>query len=246
MKSLLTFFFAALLCAHALPLAAGERVEVSVTAAYIEMHTGPGRGYPVFHVVERGEVVEVLKRRTDWFKIRTRKGQQGWVDRNQMEQTLDTDGEVFIAPEAGFADYTRRRWELGVMGGEYAGANSLSVFGGYRMTANLGLELRLNEITGSFSDSTLVTLNIVHQFFPRWRATPYFVLGAGAIQTRPSATIVATEDRMDNTLNAGLGARMYITRRFLARFEYRSHVILTSRDDNEDADQWEIGFSVFF
>lgn len=219
---------------------------MAVDAPFIEMHTGPGRGYPVFHVVERSEVIDVLKKRTDWFKVETRKGQQGWVLRGQMENTRTASGEAFIAPEPEFGDYSSRRWELGFMGGDYAGANSLSVVGGLRMTANLSTELRLNQVTGSFSDSTLLTLNVVHQFFPRWRATPYFSLGAGIIQTRPAATIVATEDRTDSALNAGIGARMYITRRFVARAEYRSHIVLTSRDDNEEADQWEIGFSVFF
>ena len=246
MKPLFTLLITTLLLGDALPASAEETTEASVAAPYIEMHTGPGRGYPVFHVVEKNELVEVLKRRTDWFKVETVKGQQGWVSRTQMEHTINANGEAFIAPEPAFSDYSSRRWELGVMGGEYDGANSLTLLGGYRMTANLSLEVRVNEITGSFSDSTLLSFNVAHQFFPEWRATPYFSLGAGIIQTRPSATIVATEDRTDNTLNAGIGVRVYMTRRFLARIEYRSHVVLTSRDTNEDADQWEIGFSVFF
>jgi opacity protein-like surface antigen len=220
--------------------------QVSVDAPYIEMHTGPGRGYPVFNVLERNEVARVLKRRTDWFKIETKKGQRGWVSRAQMEHTLDASGEPFVTPEPEFGDYATRRWELGVTVGEYEGADSLSLIGGLRLTANLSTELNLTQITGSFSDSKLLSLNIVHQLFPNWRATPYFLLGAGVIRTEPSATIVSTEDRTDNTLQAGLGARIYITRRFLARIEYRSHVILTSRDENEEANEWKVGFSVFF
>ncbi len=246
MKPFFTVLITTLLLGNAQLACAKDTAKVSVTAPYIEMHTGPGRGYPVFHVVEKNEMVEVLKRRTDWFKVETIKGQQGWVSRAQMEHTINANGGAFTAPEPAFSDYSSRRWELGVMGGDYDGANSLTLLGGYRMTANLSVEVRVNEITGSFSDSTVLSLNVLHQFFPQWRATPYFSLGAGVIQTRPSATIVATEDRTDNTLNAGIGARIYMTRRFLARIEYSSHVVLTSRDTNEDADQWEIGFSVFF
>jgi hypothetical protein len=176
----------------------------------------------------------------------TAKGQTGWVSRQQMEQTLSASGKPFVQAEPAFNDYASRRWELGVAGGEYEGANALSLTGGFRATANLSAELSFSQITGSFSDSQLVSINVVHQFFPEWRATPYFSLGAGVIRTEPSATIVATEDRTDNTLNAAIGARIYITRRFLARLEYRSHVLLTSRDENEEAKQWQIGFSVFF
>jgi hypothetical protein len=229
-----------------LPARAANTPKVTVDAPYIEMHTGPGRGYPVFHVIERHEITEVLKRRTDWFEVRTPRGKTGWVSRRQMEQTLNARGEPFIAAEPDFDNYASRRWELGVAGGDYEGADSLSVIGGLRMTANLSAELILSQVTGNFSDSQLLTVNVVHQFFPEWRATPYFSLGAGVIRTEPSATIVATEDRTDNTLNAAIGARIYITRRFLARLEYRSHVVLTSRDENEEAKQWQIGFSVFF
>ncbi len=62
--------------------------QVQVAEPYLELSTGPGRGYPVFHVVDRGELVEVLKRKTDWFKVRTGKGKEGWVRREDMELTL--------------------------------------------------------------------------------------------------------------------------------------------------------------
>ena len=45
--------------------AADEYRVVSVADPYLELRTGPGRGYPVFHVVDRGETVEIMKRRTD-------------------------------------------------------------------------------------------------------------------------------------------------------------------------------------
>ena len=52
-----------------------EFYKVVVAEAYMKMHTGAGRGYPVFHVVSRGDEVEVIKRRTDWFLVRTSRGQ---------------------------------------------------------------------------------------------------------------------------------------------------------------------------
>ena len=62
--------------------------KILIADPYIELHTGPGRGYPVFHVVERGREVEIVKRRTDWFQIRTERGIEGWVPREQMIATL--------------------------------------------------------------------------------------------------------------------------------------------------------------
>ena len=45
-------------------------LELVVTRPYLEMHTGPGRGFPVFYVVGRGEIVTVLYSRTDWYRVR--------------------------------------------------------------------------------------------------------------------------------------------------------------------------------
>ena len=40
---------------------ADELAEVKVADPYLEMRTGPGEGYPIFHVVDRDEFVEVIK-----------------------------------------------------------------------------------------------------------------------------------------------------------------------------------------
>ena len=45
------------------------------------MRTGPGRGYPIFHVIDRGESVDIIMQRTDWYQVRAENGKEGWVDR---------------------------------------------------------------------------------------------------------------------------------------------------------------------
>ena len=50
--------------------AAGEYRTVTVADPYLELHTGPGVGFPIFHVIDRGEPVEIIMRRTDWFQVR--------------------------------------------------------------------------------------------------------------------------------------------------------------------------------
>ena len=42
---------------------------LQVIDPFVELHTGPGRGYPVFHVVEQGESIAVLTRRPDWYEV---------------------------------------------------------------------------------------------------------------------------------------------------------------------------------
>ena len=105
-----------------LPSADELYYEVLVAEPYIELHTGPGRGYPVFHVVDRGNQVSVIKRRTDWFLVRTARGKEGWVKRAEMQLTLTPAGEKTAFAEAGLGDFSRRRWEGGVLAGDFEGA----------------------------------------------------------------------------------------------------------------------------
>ena len=56
-----------------------EGPSVTVADPFLELRTGPGRGYPVVHVVERGETVRVDARRTDWFQVVDAGGREGWV-----------------------------------------------------------------------------------------------------------------------------------------------------------------------
>jgi hypothetical protein len=66
------------------------------------------------------------------------------------------------------------------------------------------------------------------------------------IKTEPKATLAATTDRTDSIALAGVGVRAYLTRRFVFRAEYKTHVVFTSRDDNEEVQEWKAGFSFFF
>jgi hypothetical protein len=62
----------------------------------------------------------------------------------------------------------------------------------------------------------------------------------------PKAAIVQSADRTDPAAYSGLGVRGYLTNRFLLQAEYRKFVVLTSRDDNEEIDEWTVGFTYFF
>jgi hypothetical protein len=37
-----------------------------------------------------------------------------------------------------------------------------------------------------------------------------------------------------------------LTRNFVVRFEYQSLLALTERDENEELEEWKLGFAVFF
>ena len=147
-----------MLIAFALNIASPEIVQaaddeyrtVSVAEAYLELRTGPGRGYPIFHVVDRGESVDIIKRRTDWFLVRADNGKEGWVGREQMELTLQTTGSSLSFSQAGQDDFTNARWETGILAGDFGGANIVSLYGGYSLNPNVSVEVWGSQILGNF------------------------------------------------------------------------------------------------
>lgn len=219
--------------------------QVVIKDPYIEMHTGPGRGYPIFYVAGQGDQITVLKRKTTWVKVRTARGKEGWVADRQIAETLDLNGDPVQMRAIGFSDYGHRDWEFGVSTGDFGGAASISGYLGYSLTRNISLQVEASQILGDFSDGVMGSANVVMHPFPQWRVSPFFTIGSGIIKVEPQSTIVQAEDRTDEIVHAGIGANTYLSDRFLLRLEYKRHTVLTSRDDNEEINQWKVGFSIF-
>lgn len=230
----------------AVSVQARENPSVAVQDAFLDLRTGPGEGYPRVQIVERGDYIEILLRKTDWFKVRTRKGFEGWIHRDDMDRTLDPDGDRTRIATIGEDEYAHRRWEAGVKMGDFEGSTMVGGLLGYYFTQNLSVELTVSEALGDYSDSMLANLSITHQPWPQWRYSPYFTMGGGVIKIDPEARFVQTRDRTDQTVHAGLGMRVYVSRQFMLRGEYRSNVILTDVDDNLEIEEWTLGFSAFF
>lgn len=226
---------------------ATQYLQVFVAAPYLELHTGPGRGYPVFHVVARNESVDVLKRRTDWFKVRTERGVEGWASQRDMLQTVLADGSPFTFDIGDRAGFTSHRFEAGVfLYGDYGGASLISAYGSFSLNPNLAVELSVGQFLGTISNGTLGDIGLTHVFLPEWRLSPFVTLGTGFVHTEPKATLVQPSDRSDQSAYVGGGLRYYLTRRFFLRAEYREHVVFTKRNQNQQVDEWKAGFAFFF
>ncbi len=227
--------------------AAQEKLlQVFVSEPYLELSTGPGRGYPVFHVVEREQSVDVLHRRTDWFKVRTEGGVEGWARAQDMRRAKLADGSPFVFNLGDRAGFTSHGWEIGIGGGDYGGANLIGFYASRSLTDNMKVELTGSQFLGNASNGWKAELGLQHVLFPEWRFSPFLTLGTGYVETKPRATIVLPLDRADQTAYAGAGARFYLTRRFFLRADYRWHTIFTSRDDNEELEEWKVQIACFF
>lgn len=237
---------ALLICLAGVATARAEGLEVVVADPYLELHTGPGRGFPIVHVVERGASLRVLKRRTDWFHVVDGDGREGWVHRDQLTQTLVPAGERMQIDDPAREDFGAHRREVGVLIGDFGGANVVTAYGAYAFNGHLSGELALSHLLGNFSDGQVATLGLTHVPRPDWRIQPFLSIGTGMIRIQPKGTQVQTPERTDQLAYVGFGARAYLARRFIVRAEYKEYVVFTDRDENEEATEWKVGFAFFF
>lgn len=235
------------LFAFVLPVSADEANErVLVVDPYLELHTAPGRGYPIFDIAERGERVEILKRHTDWFKVRTARGREGWVSRAQIEATLTEAGERKTFRDVLFDDYLARRMEFGFSFGTFNRDPLLSVYTGYRMHDNFSVELTIAQSAGDFSSTSLYYGALVSQPFPDLRWSPFVALGWGRFTNTPKSTLVSANQSKGDLANAAIGLRYYVTRQFFLRIEAKQHVMLVNYDKTNHYTELSAGAAFFF
>ena len=223
--------------------------QVTIADPFVELHTGAGTGYPIFHIVDRGSQISILKRRTNWIKIRAANGEVGWVSRDQMQETLLPSGEKLTITEADQSDFRRRQWMLGATGGEFENAPIITLFTAYSFSENLSAEISYGQSVGNVSSSTLLKANLLMQPFPEISYSPFFTMGVGNIKVTPSATLISSNRRDNSVAQVGIGIQHYINRRFIFRFDYSEYIVFSAsnvKDENEEISEWKAGFAVFF
>jgi opacity protein-like surface antigen len=225
---------------------AAKFLQLFVTEPYLELHLGPGRGYPVVQVVPRGDAVDVLYRRTEWFRVRTERGVEGWASQLDLTKAQLADGSPFRFNLGDRAGFTAHDWEMGVLAGDYGGATLISAYLSRSFNEQLAIEFTASQFLGNASNGYTLDLGLSHVFMPQWRLSPFVTLGTGLVFVEPKGTLVVPADRTDQTAYAGAGLRFYVTRRFFVRAEYRSHMVFTSRNENEEIDEWKIGLAFFY
>jgi uncharacterized protein YgiM (DUF1202 family) len=226
------------------PADARAPIEVVVKDAYIDLHTGPGRSFPVTLSVERGVTIELLRQRTDWVEVRTARGQRGWVHRSQLENTLTLAGSEVHLSGPGPDAAAEHRWEAGIAFGEFDDAIVLSLNGAYALTHTLLVRADVAQFLGDTANGWLGTAGIAQVFMPQWPVSPVVGIGAGVLKVEPKAP--NAQDSTDTTAYGSVGFRTYLSDRFLMQAEYRRFVVFTSDDDDEEKDEWIAGLSYFF
>ena len=230
--------------AQAAETPAAERVQV--TDPYLELHTGPGRGYPVFFVAARSQWVDILLRHTDWFKVRTEEGKLGWVKREQLENTLTAAGGKKTFRDVLLDDYLSRKVEMGASWGRFKSEPMLKVWGGYRFSESLSFEATLGQVQGVFSGTDFWHIGLNVEPWSNQRLSPFFGVGLGKFKNIPNQSLVNFQPTNARLADAIVGARYHLTDRFMVRADYAIYTAFVSDQRSLEYRAATAGLSFFF
>jgi len=227
-----------------------KTLRLQVIDPYADVHSGPGRGYPIFYAVEEGEFIEILARRPDWYEIRLSSGRTGWVTAAQISRSIQETGEPADLPNVSYGDYLKNSFQVGLTSGGYSsgeleGSNVWSATGGYRPISWVGIEAEYGKVYGEDIRGDFYSLNLMIEPLSHWRFSPYFIIGTGSIDIDSQPKLVPLDIEKSNFNNVGLGGNYYLGRNFLIKIEYRAFNVATDEKDVE-LGAWKIGFNTFF
>ena len=224
--------------------AAEQSLELVVSEPYLEMHSGPGRGYPVVYVVGRDEVVTVLYSRTDWYKVRAPRGQEGWARREELALTKLISGEP--APIPPYPEFATHRWEVGAGYGVYNRQNLVTAYADFGLTNSIDAEFVVQQALGTLDNRYIASIGLRHTFVPEWRwFSPTAGIGT-AYQHIDDKVPPAPLQSNNQMAYVSLGARGFITRRFMWRADWRHYVVFNNQNVYEDPEEWKFDLAVFF
>jgi hypothetical protein len=248
------FRFAAALClavgaavsapVHAADADATEQVQV--TDPFIELRTGPGRGYPIHFVAGRAEWITITLRHTDWYKVRTSGGREGWVHRQQLETTLTEAGGRKSFRDVLIDDYLKRRVELGASWGRFKSEPMLKLWTNYRIAETIGVEASVGQVQGLFSGTDFWHLNLTMEPWSDKRLSPFFGVGLGKFKNIPNASLVSAIPTDAKLANASVGLRYHLTDRFVVRADYSIYTAFVADTRNLEFRAITAGLSFFF
>ncbi|MDX1456138.1 MAG: SH3 domain-containing protein [Marinobacter sp.] len=228
------------------PSVAEEAVpRLQVVDPYIELHTAPGRGYPIFHVIEEGESVEVLKRRTNWYQVRTAEGETGWTKASQLGRTLEPTGIPADLPDVGHGEYLASMWRVGFTAGQFESSPSFSLTVGYRPLTWTGVELEAGKFYNESVTSDYYNANLIIEPLHRWDITPFVLVGASRFSFDARHKVLLNDLDDADGYSIGGGASYYIGRNFLIRADYRRYSV-SNDSDTTGLSEWKIGLNTFF
>ena len=219
---------------------------MQIADPYIELRTGPGRGYPIYFVAPRNQWIEIELRHTDWFRVRTEDDKVGWVSRQQLESTLTAAGGTKTFRDVLLDDYLTRRVQLGAAWGHFKSEPMLKIWTNYRLSDTLSIEATYGQVQGVFSGTDLWHLDVMIEPWSDKRVSPFFAVGLGKFKNFPNLSLIGATTTDAKLGAARIGVRYYLTERFVMSADYAFYTAFLNDQRSAEYRAWTAGLSFFF
>lgn len=219
---------------------------VRVVGPYLDLRSGPGSGYPVFYAAEKDEWVVIVRRHTDWFKVRLERGAEGWVSREQMRQTVTADGIPFELADPSMVDFLQRRFDVGIGYGASKKTSFTRVWAGWRFADTLSLDLNVGSVQQKTATSSIWSASLLVEPWSDKRLSPFMGVGVGRFHYEPNKSLVNNQTQDGNLGVFTLGARYYLASRVALRLDYSRYGVFVSDLDYRNYQAATIGLSIHF
>ncbi|MFV1982542.1 MAG: SH3 domain-containing protein [Thiohalomonadales bacterium] len=220
-------------------------VTVTVVDPFLELHTGPGANFPIYDIIERGEVITILRRKTDWYQVKGSLNRIGWARREHLTETLAIAGIRTGTREKILEDYLKDKFRFDALIGQFDGESSATIRLAYRTNENIMLEIGVSQISGIYSNSPLLQANILFELYADLDFRPFAFMGYSKLSNVPNSETDLTAYDLD-LLNAGFGLNYYLTERFVIRLELGDYIVFSGNNRNDEFINYSLGLSIFF
>ncbi len=218
---------------------------LTVTEAFLDIHSGPGQGYPKFYIAEHSELVYLRKYQSDWYQVELKNaaGQttiKGWMPDAVINAALANE----FPEQNKLAEHGN--WFVGTAGGTFAGETMLQAKLGYFFSDKIWAEFAVSEVLENLSNSTLQQINLLHQPLGQKTFSPFFGLGFGYFKNKPFQTTINQQDSESAFMNVNIGLHWYLSERLLLRGDFKNYVLALNDDAFDSHQEYSAGFSVFW
>jgi len=154
-----------------------------VSASYVEIKSGPGKGYPIIYIAEKDELVDFTAVRTDWYQVRTEDGHFGWINKSDMPNQLEILDDSFeFTDEAKKVAARSKPIDIGFSSGIMNDEPTVNLFIKRHQSYFMSLEAELGFTRGLNDRQDYLAFSVLAHPFIEFTYQPHIIVGLGRMR----------------------------------------------------------------
>lgn len=219
-------------------------VELRITEAYLELHTGPSSAYRIEHVLLTGEKIILEKQYADWFYFKQNEKVFGWaplkVLLDNRIDSLDMSFDEFLINYEGELEFDIA-FKTGFIEGDFV----LGFEIGHQLSESIRVALSVRQVPGKISESRFTTVDFDYLFDKMKSVRPFITVGMGDLINTPSEQVIGGEEISSSVTKFGVGMFFAESK----RIKFSTGLFIYSADNvafGEDLQEISIGLRYDF